>query len=258
MRKVAHLSRIGVVATSLLALSGAEAADRKLAFLTCPIVRDTPTVPCWLAEFRGETYYLGIQTDVSADFSPPSLGHKVLVEGEPTSEPRICGGIPIKNVNVSVIQEKADNCQALLPVDGDYVLPFESPRPPGPSKGRLAFNYPQPEKPQPPFKPKTFTITYDFDLTVGFRHPRFLAQVLEYAQQTNARTISITGYRGATALTDGGRLVERDGLGRKRAEEVAGLLKSAGLTQPTYKVAWKDGAVTGDAGQRRVTVDVVP
>ena len=44
-------------------------------------MRDTKTVPCWLAEYDGELYYLGIQTDISAEFHPPYLGHKVLVEG---------------------------------------------------------------------------------------------------------------------------------------------------------------------------------
>ena len=35
-------------------------------FVSCPIVRDTPTVPCWLAEYEGETYFLTIQSDVTA------------------------------------------------------------------------------------------------------------------------------------------------------------------------------------------------
>ncbi len=47
----------------------------------CPIVRDTRTVPCFLAEYDGETYFLGIQQDITADFHPPQLKHEVLVEG---------------------------------------------------------------------------------------------------------------------------------------------------------------------------------
>ena len=48
-------------------------------FVACPIVQDTKTVPCWLSEHEGERYYLGIQTDISAEFHPPYLGHQVLV-----------------------------------------------------------------------------------------------------------------------------------------------------------------------------------
>jgi hypothetical protein len=43
-------------------------------------------------EFTIENY-LGIQTDVSADFHPPLLGHQVRVEGTVKDAPRICGGI---------------------------------------------------------------------------------------------------------------------------------------------------------------------
>lgn len=248
----------GLALAALLAHSTAIAQQKHLAFVSCPIVRDTKTVPCWLAEFGGETYYLGIQTDVSADFYPPSLGHKVLVEGEPSNEPRICGGVPIKNVVVSVMPERADNCQTLLMAEDRYDLPFEPPRPPGPSKGRLAFAYPEPEKPQPPYQPKSFELRYDFDMTVGFKHPRFLVLVLDYARLTGARSISIVGHRGRTALSDGSALVERDRLAEIRAKEVAELLRGAGLTTPKYDVSWVDDPEEGDASRRRVTITVNP
>ena len=32
-----------------------------IAFVACPIVQDTPSVPCWLDEYDGKTYYMGIQ-----------------------------------------------------------------------------------------------------------------------------------------------------------------------------------------------------
>ena len=56
-------------------------AQQRTNFVTCPIVRDTASVPCWLAEHNGELYFLTLQTDVSAPVNPPSLGHRVLVEG---------------------------------------------------------------------------------------------------------------------------------------------------------------------------------
>jgi hypothetical protein len=30
-------------------------------FVACPIVRDTASVPCWLAEYEGELYFLTLQ-----------------------------------------------------------------------------------------------------------------------------------------------------------------------------------------------------
>ncbi|MBU0557097.1 MAG: hypothetical protein KKD64_09645 [Alphaproteobacteria bacterium] len=248
----------GLLLASLALHSAASAAEDHLAFVSCPIVRDTKTVPCWLAEHEGETYYLGIQTDVSAPFSPPSLGHKVLVEGEKTDEPRICGGIPLRNVIVSVMPERADYCQTLLMAEDRYTLPFESPRPPGPSRGRLAFSFPEPEKVMPPYKSRSFQLRYDFDGTVGFRHPRSLVAVMEYASQINARSIVIKGYRGRTILSNGEALTEREGLAELRAKEAANLLQGAGLTSPEYVVTWDDEPQTGDASQRRIEISVDP
>ncbi|MCW2393754.1 MULTISPECIES: hypothetical protein [unclassified Sphingobium] len=256
MRRTVILRGLALAAFTLH--SAARAAEDHLAFVSCPIVRDTKTVPCWLAEHDGETYYLGIQTDVSAPFSPPSLGHKVLVEGEKTNEPRICGGIPLRNVIVSVMPERADYCQTLLMAEDRYTLPFESPRPPGPSRGRLAFSFPEPEKVVPPYKSRSFELRYDFDGTVGFRHPRFLVAVMDYARQVQARAIVIKGYRGRTILSDGDALTERKGLSELRAREAASLLQGAGLTSPNYVVSWDDEPKTGDAGERKTEITVEP
>jgi hypothetical protein len=94
-------------------------------FVSCPIVRDTPTVPCWLAEYRGELYYLGIQTDVSAEFHPPLLGHKVLVEGTVKDGPRICGGIVLEPLKISPLLTELDGtCNTILPAEDQYTVPF--------------------------------------------------------------------------------------------------------------------------------------
>src|SRR5262252_5981097 len=131
-------------------------------FVSCPVVQDTKTVPCWLAEYGGELYYLGIQTDIGADFHPPYLGHKVLVEGVVSDEPRICGGIVLKPVMVSPIVEPDGSCNTILPAVDKYTVPF-APRPPGPSGGTLAFQAPAPAPAtvQPTSTPKEFSIYYD-------------------------------------------------------------------------------------------------
>ena len=236
------------------------APAQDLAFVACPIVRDTRTVPCWLTEYRGETYYLGIQTDVSAEFNPPSLGHRILVEGQAdANKPRICGGIPIEPVTVSIINDRADDCRTMLPSDDRYQLPFEPPRPPGPSKGRLAFDYgPPPAPPKPPFVAKSFTVPYDFDGLVGFKTPRFLTPIVDYARAIDAGRIEIVGYRGSVKLTDGTTLSEDPKIAQRRAEQVAQLLKGAGVVQPNYQVRWEEKAVAGSAETRRVTVNVSP
>ena len=109
-------------------------------FVSCPIVRDTASVPCWLAEYDGELYFLTIQSDVTSPVTPPWLGHRVLVEGTVSAEPRICGGIVLKPVHLSVMPEPDASCNTMLPAEERYNLTFEPPRPPGPSKGRLAFD----------------------------------------------------------------------------------------------------------------------
>ena len=251
-------ARFAWLALSSTVLIGAK-APADFAFVGCPIVRDTKSLPCWLAEYRGELYYIGIQTDVSAEFSPPSLGHKVLVEGRISDEPRICGGVVIKPVKVSVMEERAEDCNLLLPAEDRYDLPFDPPRPPGPSAGRLAFTYaPPPPAPTPPFKPRSFDIHYDFNGTVGFSTPRFLQPVLKYAREVNASKIEITGLRGATQLDDGSLLIEHDYIAEKRANQIADLLKGVGVTRPRYVINANKNYEIGDWKVRRVTVVVSP
>ena len=183
-------------------------------FVTCPIVRDTASVPCWLAEHDGELYFLTLQTDVSAPVTPPWLGHRVLVEGAiAAARPRICGGIVLEPVVLSVLPELDASCNtAVLPAEDRYNLTFEPPRPPGPSAGRLAFaGAPQPPAPTEP--PREFTLRYDFDGLVVFRHAADLTAIFDAARTRNARRITITGHRGSVLLSNGTTLTEQAGLG---------------------------------------------
>src|ERR1700760_3914831 len=98
---------IGITALCLDVAAAQEGSSQgsRRNFVACPIVRDTKTVPCFLAENEGELYYLGIQQDITSDFHPPQLKHEVLVEGTVVPGPRVCGGIPLKPVSVSVVKE---------------------------------------------------------------------------------------------------------------------------------------------------------
>ena len=230
-------------------------------FVACPIVRDTTTVPCWLAEYQGETYFLTIQTDVSAPVTPPWLGHRVLVEGVVSDEPRICGGVVLKPIALSVMQELDGSCNTILPAEERYNLAFEPPRPPGPSRGRLAFGDPNTKPGAASLeRPRSFELRYEFDGLVMFRHAQPLQQILEFARQSGAKSVTITGYRAASLLSDGQTMTEREAIGRKRAEQIAALLKGAGLTDVKYDVRWKDVAMQADgvddASRRRAEVTV--
>lgn len=254
---------------ALVCAGAVGAADKPPAtqrnFVSCPIVRDTATVPCWLAEYDGELYYLGIQTDVSAEFHPPFLGHRVLVEGTVKDAPRICGGIVLEPLKIAPLAELDGTCNQIWPAEDRYTVPF-APRPPGPSGGRLAFD-PGPSAtpraaPAPLTGPQEFVLYYDFDQLIGGRHSGVLSRIYTYASQQHARRVTITGQRGAALLSSGTLLVEREELPRKRASEVAKLLQGAGLTADTLHVEADttepvaDG--DGDWQARRVTVHVEP
>jgi hypothetical protein len=95
----------------------AGAQETRRNFVSCPIVRDTASVPCWLAEYDGALYFLTIQSDVTSPVTPPWLGHRVLVEGVISNEPPICGGIVLKPVHLSVMPESDASCNTMLPAE---------------------------------------------------------------------------------------------------------------------------------------------
>jgi hypothetical protein len=231
-------------------------------FVSCPIVRDTSTVPCWLSEYEGELYYLGIQTDISAEFHPPYLGHKVVVEGRVSNQPRICGGIVLEPVKISVVPELDKNCDTILPVDDRYQVDF-SPRPPGPSGGRLAFQNaaPPPQTAQPLEGPREFTIDYSFDGKVEGRNASDLSAILRYAETIGATRIKIVGHEGGVLLSSGTLLQEKAGMAQARAEEAASLLKGGGLAALSFEVSWEPTAAADgvdDWAARRTEVTVLP
>lgn len=232
----------------------------RISFVSCPIVRDTRTVPCWLAEYEGETWYLTLQTDVSAPVNPPWLGHRVLVEGVVSDKPAICGGRVIEPVTLSVLPQLDPSCNTQLPAEDRYDLTFEPPRPPGPSRGRLAFGDPVARDAAAAAARREFTLAYEFDGMVVFRHAQVLQQILDTAREAGVKRIRITGYRSASRLSNGTVLREREGLDRDRAEQVRELLVGAGL-DADYEVRVKDLSRRpdglADVKNRRVDVELL-
>jgi hypothetical protein len=254
------LGSILLILSSATSVVAGPSAGSRLSFVSCPIVRDTKSVPCWLAEYEGQMYFLTLQTDVSAPVNPPWLGHKVLVEGVISDEPGICGGRVLKPVSLSVMQELDGGCNTILPAEDRYNLTFEPPRPPGPSRGRLAFGDPTPQGAQPGAAGAvtSFTLQYEFDGMVAFRHAQTLQQILDAARAARASELRITGYRSASRLSNGTLMREREEIGRERAEQVRALLQGAGLEGVKYSLQWKDLSKrpngTADAANRRAEI----
>jgi outer membrane protein OmpA-like peptidoglycan-associated protein len=225
-------------------------------FVACPIVRDTKTIPCFLAEYEGETYFLGIQQDITSEFHPPQLKHEVLVEGRIAEGPRVCGGIPLKPVAISVLKEVNLACNALLPAEPGIEAP-PAARPAGPSHG-----YDAPAAPHETFTgAHEFTIRYAFDDDyLEYAGNRVVTEAADYAKEIGAASVKITGYRATSALSNGSRMVEKAGLAEKRAQGIATLLRGLGV--PGVTADWKSDAEPGDgstdASRRRAIILVTP
>jgi outer membrane protein OmpA-like peptidoglycan-associated protein len=238
------------------------ALAQPLNFVACPVVRDTKTVPCFLAEYQGETYFLGIQQDITAEFYPPQLLHEVLVEATIAGGPRVCGGIPLKPLHVSVLAELNRACNTIQPAEPGIDAP-PAKRPAGPStrQAPVSTTAVPPAKPDPPFLEREFVIQYDFDSDFLFaRNTRQLTDIAEYARVSKARTLEVVGYRGSTLLSNGNVLIEKADVSRLRAERVAEVLK--GLGTPPSAVSWisEPAAANGatDYESRRVAVRILP
>jgi len=226
-------------------------------FVSCPIVRDTKTVPCFLAEYDGETYYLGIQQDITNDFHPPQLKHEVLVEGRIAEGPRVCGGIPLQPVSISVLKEVNLACNTLLPAEPGVDAPAAL-RGPGPSSHR-------PESVSTTRQPLTgrqeFTVLYAFnDDYLEFAANQVVTEAAAYAKRIGASNVGVSGYRATSILSNGDRLVEKAGLAEKRAQNVATLLRGLGVARVGFKakIEPEPGDGQTDPSRRRVTIVVTP
>jgi hypothetical protein len=226
--------KLRLLAVLLLAQT---AFAQQLNFVTCPIVRDTRTVPCFLAEYEGETYYLVVQQDISADQYPPQLLHEVLVEGTIETGPRVCGGIPLKPVKLSVLPELNLACNTILPAEPGIEAP-PTRRPAGPSTRQPAAAAPAPPaRPAPPFAEREWKVLYDFDSAFLFsRDTRAVSQAAEYAVASKAKHVEIEAHRGATLLSNGKVLVEGEAVAAQRAERVVTLLKGLGADPASVNV----------------------
>jgi outer membrane protein OmpA-like peptidoglycan-associated protein len=240
---------------------GAIALAQQRNFVACPIVRDTKTVPCFLAEYDGEVYFLGIQQDITSTFHPPQLKHEVLVEGQVAERPRVCGGIPLEPLSISVLKEISLACNTLLPAEPGIEAP-PAPRGAGPSSRHSAVAaVPREPVAGPLAGPHEFTVLYAFnDDYLEYAASQVVGEASAYARAIGASNVKVAGYRGATLLSNGERLVEKDGLAEKRAQNIATILRGLGVARVT--VEWKNEPEPADGrtdpSRRRVAVLVSP
>jgi outer membrane protein OmpA-like peptidoglycan-associated protein len=193
-------------------------------FVACPIVRDTRTQPCWLAEYDGELFYLGQQGGVANDFYPPQLGHLALVEGT-VGTGRVCGGIPLQPIKVSVLRELTPACQTMLPAEDGIEAPPPVPAPRGDAPSWVKH-----------VGARDVTLYFDFDSDFLSLHVTVaLTELAQLVADAGGARVEVTGYRGATRLSNGELLTEREGMGGTRARKVADTL--AGLGVPAARIA---------------------
>lgn len=259
---------------------GAVAAEpQHISFVACPIVQDTNIVPCWLAEYEGETYFLGIQTD-SGGWQPPLQGHQLLVEGVVTDSPRVCGGIVLASPGTvfdrrpsgsvagvelpnppvtSPLRELDNNCREVRPENPQYNV-LEPRRGPGPSNPapprtpeqvaqaqRDAAARAEAEKPVPPYQPKTFEVHYEFDSELAALTINKLQEALRYAAAIGASSLEVVAYRASSLLSNGQQLEEIPAMARLRAKELENVIRQFGLPQGTeLKVRWEDAVQPGN------------
>lgn len=248
------------ICAGLFALA-AIALGQQRNFVACPIVRDTKTVPCFLAEYEGETYYLGIQQDITNDFHPPQLKHQVLVEGRVAAGPRVCGGIPLQPLSISVLKEVNLACNTLLPAEPGIDAP-DAPRGPGPSSRRPES---RPEAGSAPRGTLTgrqeFTVLYAFDDDyLEYAANQVVTGAADYAKRIGASNVKVSGYRATSLLSNGDRLVEKPGLAEKRAQNIATILRGLGISHLTVESSneAEPGDGQTDPSRRRVTIAVIP
>jgi outer membrane protein OmpA-like peptidoglycan-associated protein len=253
--------RRGKKGAGLLMLGAVVLMGQQRNFVSCPIVRDTKTVPCFLAEYEGETYYLGIQQDITSDFHPPQLKHEVLVEGRIAQGPRVCGGIPLQPVSISVLKEVNLACNTLLPAEPGMDAP-SAPRGPGPSSRRAEGGSDSPKAPRVSLTGRQeFTILYAFnDDYLEFAANQVVTEAAAYAKRIGASSVGVSGYRATSVLSNGNQLVEKAGLAEKRAQNIATLLRGLGVSHVLFKakVEPEPGDGQTDPSRRRVTIVVTP
>ena len=271
---VAALCVAGIVVSA----SAAPPVGEPVNFVACPIARDTgpDTDVCFFAEYEGERYALRNPTD----WGNPQLLHKVLVEARVADGAPVCGATPL-DARISILPEVDAACNTIIPFDGAvrgapggiFNRGTAEQRAAARELARRAAAEPalslvpvMPESsypsPVPPFTAETLTVYYPFGSDRATDADMLeLLRLTEIANAVPAR-VEVTGYRGASRLTNGSTLSEHSEMARQRAEKIVAILHGLGVDPNQIEVDWVSAA-GGNSGQddwrsRRIELRVTP
>lgn len=263
-----------ILTAAAIVAATAPAQTEEKKFVACPIVRDTDP-PCWLVDYDGKRYYLGIQQDLNIPvrFYPPQLRHRILVEGRVKEGPEICGGIPLELDALSVLPDVDPSCDQMIPAENMEPPPSRRKSAPYPNGVRLAtvkaeskYSFGLTGKPpaaEPPFEARTFTVLFTFDSDyLHMEDAWIIRDAMWYAQDSKAPRVEVRGYRGAVKLDDGTIAVEQEHMAERRAEKARTVLVGLGFPEDRLDVRW-DGSLKATKKlpsheMRRVVIRVIP
>jgi hypothetical protein len=209
---------------ALLALIGVGAmAAEPVRFVACPVYRDTDAgrkSGCWLAT-DGAT---GLRYDVSDAPYKPWVGRMVLVEGQPTDTPDICGGIPLAPVRTAVLEESC--AEVVIPAEGYPSKPSVLP------KDVMAPSSVPRELPAGPYSRQQYEIEFSYgDDRLMYQHVETtIERAALYAQASKARRVEVIGRADTPGFSASQRaLAEPSRLAAARGEMVREALQRLGV-----------------------------
>ncbi|KPM49220.1 hypothetical protein [Jiulongibacter sediminis] len=218
--------------------------ENRRVFVACPVVKDSETLPCWLAEYEGETYYLGQQGRTSSVFYPPQLKHKVLVEGTVNEDLQYCGGLFLEDVVISVLPELSLECNTILPA-----TPGVKPPPPLPRALR------------PQFEDSTrhFSIYMDFDSDfLTYHRSGIIDEADRIAKIYGLKKVKIRISKGAVLLSNAEVMIEKDITLKRRADKLKTIFEQLGYQPEVHTIAEAikpDGRA--DHLNRRIDIELI-
>ena len=246
--------------TAVALLSASTWAEQTVTFVACPIYRDTDSgrkSGCWLADDPATQ----IRYDVSAAPMKSLLGKKILVEGIVSNDSNACGGVPLRPVRTSILDESCE--PVMISAEGfpgrRFAVPPDAQRP----------TWEPRQLPPPPYVTSEFYIFFNHNSDfLVYQHAEIVMEkVLLYAQASHAREVQVIGYAATQPqIASGQRFQESAALAHSRAEAVRLSLERLGIKASQLKVLWNvhgdpvDSPLvpTATASMRRVTIRVVP
>ena len=236
-------NEIAVVAAALTLLSTA-AFTQPLAFVACPVFRNVPEMRgCWLTKYDGEWYYLGSPGGVNAKGSlPPQLKHQALVEGVVKPDaPRICGGLVMEPVKVSALEPLDLSCNEVLGAEGFHIPAYNA------TTGIPDTSTMTPP-PKAPYTDQDIVVDFYFDTTfLGIPSQLAIQRAAVYALASDAAEVTVRTFRGATRLSNGKLMLEREDIARERARKIVDSLVDLGVASNRVHTADYPGVQEGGA-----------